>query len=148
VVSVTIDDGAGVWIYSKVTGLKKDEKRKPASGQWIAWPPSLMENGKIVDPSQTIEGRECVVAEYTFGTNHATAWIDRQSFHIIKNVATFKDVKRVMTMTDLREIAKGYYWPFGMTMTWADRTIINVTVSSITVNTGLSDTLFDVSKLK
>ena len=104
---------------------------------------------------ETISGRDAFVIE-SKGTKAPAdgkmpfekLWIDTKSYRMLKGSYSSPDGNVVMHSSDFRAIRGGFEWPYLTEVSVDGKLQSKMITKNIKLNSGLSDDLFDPSKLK
>jgi outer membrane lipoprotein-sorting protein len=143
--TIVIDDGTSVWIVNPVMGKSKMPPSEGSKyrGQWYCseYIPAQAE----IAGTETVGGRECwILAVKDEDADYSRIWIDAKSLALMK-VESVSDEDETTTalFSDFRKIAGSHEFPHRTDIYAGNDLISTIVVKSVSVNTGLSDDLFD-----
>ncbi|HEY3294055.1 MAG TPA: hypothetical protein VGL38_01310 [bacterium] len=143
----TISDGRNTWLISPMVGKQQiPEKGDPSSAN--CWGLKF-ENARVAG-SETVNGRECWIVESGRPDSiNDRYWLDKAKFDVLKGESKDGEghVLRWM-LSDFRPVLGHYDYPYKMEVFSGDTVVATMTVRTIAVNTGLSDTLFDADRIE
>jgi len=148
--TIVIDDGTNVWIVDPEMG----KSQIPASeggkyrGQWYCG--DYIPASAAIIGSETIGTRNCyVLAVDDEQSDCAKLWIDRESFDLMKlEGKPVEGETTVVLFSDLRKVADGIELPYKTEIFSGTDLISVVVITSVEVNQGLADELFDPDQVK
>lgn len=152
---IVIDDGTDTWTISSMSGKRKvsGDEAMPGTPEiehnWMDghWLESLQESCHI-EGSETVSGRDChVIVDDSPEHEFNRLWLDKESA-ILVQIESRDDkgeVTRIIN-SDFRDAAKGYLMPYVTEIYSKDQLMATSTITSLKVNEGLSDDLFDPDK--
>jgi outer membrane lipoprotein-sorting protein len=144
--SVIINDGADAWMISPMTGKQKlppeQARQQQITRDCWGFTPA---NSRITG-SDTLAGHECWLVEFTEDSVTHTLYLDKNSLLVRGGLATEGGVTVRWQLSDFRKVLDGYEHPYRIEVFDGSQLLSTMTVKSVTVNTGLSDALFDASK--
>lgn len=145
---ITVNDGKEAWQIHSVTGLAK-LKKKEEGGDFTRqrWLDSVEKSGKIRG-EEKLEERRCLVIDYVDEGKEATVWIDKESYMVIKNIVGEPGRQTETRYADFRPFYKEYVWPRSMEAWRNGQKVMTASVTAISANDQLDDTLFDVTRFQ
>ena len=143
--SVLIYDGADYWSISSVTGKTKVSKETAQPQHlYMDFSQHVQNEGQIVG-SAIVNGHDCyeslINGTEKTSPGNVMVWIDKKSYSVVK----IEDLRTKSSMVafDYRKVNGDIELPFKNNQ-YKDGTLVSVTtLSSIEINKGLSDDLFD-----
>ncbi len=149
--TIVIMDGADVWMINPMTGKMQLPSRDAARyrGQWLC-SDYIPQSAEVVG-SEAVGGQDCyVIVDKDQNTSIAKLWIDKKSYHLLKLEGKPEEGQPAMTavFTDFRKIEGAREIPYVTKVMLGPDVATTVTITSVTVNKGLSDELFDASKIE
>jgi outer membrane lipoprotein-sorting protein len=143
--TIIIDDGTAVWIVNPAMGksqMPPSEGRK-YRGQWYCseYIPALAE----IEGSETVGGRDCwILLVKDEDADYSRIWIDKETLVLVKLESKPEEGEPTTALfSDYRKIAGDHELPHKTEIYAGPDLISTIVVRSVTVNTGLSDDLFD-----
>jgi outer membrane lipoprotein-sorting protein len=143
----TISDGKSTWLISPMTGKQEvPEKGDPSSAN--CW--GLKFEQAKVTGSETIDGRECWIVESGKPDSITDRyWLDKAKYDVLKGESKDQEGHILRwSLSDFRPILGAFEYPYKMDVLSGDTVVASMTVSSVAVNTGLADSLFDPDKVE
>jgi len=148
--TIVIGDGKDYWLISPILGT---QKVPPAEGEkyqsdWQWWD-RLTTEARVVG-EEKVNARNCYVVEGKpkEGTAFSKLWIDKDSFFLVKAEGKADDTAMSMVCSDFRPIHGQFQIPYRTDIFAEGKVVSTVRVTSVKVNTGLADDLFDPKKAK
>ncbi len=147
--TVVIFDGKDTW--STVMGMKmklpKDKAMEQMSfAEYWKEPPE----GSTLLADETVSGRSCYVVQYPTSElikEPVKYWIDKEHFVTVRSEATLSGKLLRTDFSEFKAIHGDYVIPHKAQVTSDGKKTMDVVVTRAEVNTGVSDDLFDASKL-
>ena len=149
--TIVIKDGANVWMVNPMTG-KMQLPAGDASryrGQWLCTD-YVPESAEIVG-SEVVEGRDCfVIADKDPKATFAKLWIDKKNYHLLKLEGKPEEGQPAMValFSDFRKIAGDWEIPYMTKVNVGSDVASTIAVTSVAVNKGLGDDLFNAEKIE
>jgi len=150
--SVTIVNGETTIMWTPAAGKRQlpptEHRETAACREWWEW----MKTGTVTG-EDNVGDRDTYVVEAT-GESLKEApftkvWVDKSMLQMIQGEA--KDTPEgvmMITCSDIRRVMGELLLPYKMEMKQDGKLVFSVTVTSVLVNKGLADDLFDAGKLK
>ena len=147
--TVMIDNGEQAWMFSPFGGKKElsreeAERNAPARNCWGFFP----ENAKITG-SETMQGRDCYIVEIEEPGAMTRLWLDKQNFIPVQGET--RDSAGVELYrwihSDFHRIHGDWEYPYRTEMYEGSELAATMLVTSLDVNQGVSDDLFDPDKV-
>lgn len=146
--STIIYDGKDAWIISPFTGKSKipsEEGSKNLPGNdWFDFIPKDADYKGIED----VNGRSCYHIEVDGADKmpYKNMWIDNKTYVLVKAEGTAPGgEKLIWVFSDFNKIMKNWEIPYKTETFVNGNTLSTLTITSLDVNKGLSDDLFDAS---
>jgi outer membrane lipoprotein-sorting protein len=145
-----IGDGKQFWMVSSMMG-KQQLPQEEADKYNMRWHCSqyVPRAGEIVG-SETVNGRDChVIAAMEETFEMAKIWLDKETLDLVKAEAKPEDQDlTVMFFKDYRKVTGDFRYPFATEIHQKGKLVSTITVKTVEINKGLSDTLFDPDKVE
>jgi len=143
----TISDGKTSWLISPMTGKQEGpDKGDPSSAN--CWGLKL-EKARVTG-SETIDSRDCWVVESGKPDSITDRyWLDKAKYDVLKGESKDQEGHILRwSLSDFRPILGAYEYPYKMDVLSGDTVVASMVVKTVTVNTGLADSLFDPDKVE
>ena len=148
--TIVINDGASVWIIAPMLGKSQvpPEEGNKYRGQWTC-SDYIPADAQVIG-SETIDGRACyVLSVLDPSSDVAKLWIDQKDFSLLKMVGKEKEGEAMTALfSDFRKVAADLELPYKTEMYSGGDLITSMTITSVEINKGLADDLFDPDKVK
>jgi outer membrane lipoprotein-sorting protein len=149
--TTVIFDGVDTWVISSFMGKRKvsgeEAKDYQIERQW--W--DMLSKGASITGSETVGGRECWVVEMKKIEDAAFGrmWLDKDQLVLVKGESRSPEGETTQwVQSDFRKVAGGREMAH-RTEIYSNGKLVSVSrVTSIDVNRGLSDSLFDAAGIK
>ena len=147
--TVVLFDGMDVWTSTMGMKMKmpKDKVMEQLSfTEYWKEPPE----GSTVLGEETVNGRACYIVEYPkneFVDKPVKLWIDKEHYVSVKSEANMSGKLLVTMFSDFRAIDGDYVIPHKAEVFSDSAKTMDVAVTKVEVNKGVSDDIFDASKL-
>jgi outer membrane lipoprotein-sorting protein len=147
--TVTLFDGENVWSVAMgmKTKLTKEQSQNQDMKSYWNEPP---DGSKIVG-EETVNGRDCWIVEWPANPMLKTApkyWIDKTHFITVKSEGELSGKKIVTEMSDFRAVKDEFIVPYHSDSFSDGKKTLETDITELSINTGLSDDLFDPAKLQ
>ncbi|MGD1048578.1 MAG: hypothetical protein ABR899_07500 [Candidatus Krumholzibacteriaceae bacterium] len=148
--TIVISDGTNVWIIAPMLGksqIPPDEGKK-YSGQWTC-SDYIPADAQVIG-SETIDGRACyVLSVLDASSDVAKLWIDQKDLSLLKMVGKEKEGEAMTALfSDFRKIVGDLDLAYKTELYSGGDLIMTTTITSVEINKGLADDLFDPDKVK
>lgn len=146
--TVVIDNGADVWVIHSLTGKQKlpPEQAKQRGEFRECWD-FTPENSTVVG-SESVNGSDCYLVDMTRDDVKHRLWLEKSTGRVIQGEAHSEGESVRWALSDFRIVFDDYEYPHKIELFDGAQTISTMTVKSITVNSGISDDLFDPDKVE
>jgi len=144
--TVVVSDGSKVWMLNPMSGKVElpIEQAGEYRGQWHCTD-YIPKNAEIVG-SEVVNGRDChILAVKDPDAEAVKIWIDKKTYQLQKIAE--KDGTTVL-FSDFRKVQGGYEFPYKTEIYSEGKIATTIAVSSIDVNKGLKDDLFNPDKIE
>lgn len=143
--AIMVNDGVNAWIISPLGERKQlteeeAKRNEPAGNCWGFFP----DNAKVTG-SEMAHGRDCYIVELVEEGIRTRLWLDKTNFIPVQGEtrdSTGTEQYR-WTHSDFHPIAGDWEYPYQTEMYDGDSLAASVTVTSLEVNQGLSEALFN-----
>jgi outer membrane lipoprotein-sorting protein len=149
--TIVIKDGVNVWMVNPMTGKMKlpaaDANRY--RGQWLC-SDYIPQTAEIVG-SEAVGGRDCyVVADKDPKATFSKLWIDKKNYHLLKLEGKPEKGQPAMVaiFSDFRKVAGDWEVPYMTQVDMGTDVASTIAVTSVAVNKGLKDDLFNADKIE
>jgi len=148
--TIVINDGTSVWIIAPMLGKSQvptDEGNK-YRGQWTC-SDYIPADAQVIG-SETIDGRACYVLSVIDPLSDvAKLWIDQKDFSLLKMVGKDTEGEAMTALfSDFRKVVGDLELAYKTEMYSGGDLITTMTITSVEINKGLADDLFDPNKVK
>ncbi|MDZ7271467.1 MAG: outer membrane lipoprotein-sorting protein [candidate division KSB1 bacterium] len=150
--TVVIGDGTYYWLVSPMMGTQKlpQEEGEKYRSNWEWW--DRMTTEVRVVGEEKVNGRTCHVVEGKSkqGSPFSKLWIDKQTFLLVKAEGTAGATAERMSIlcSDFHTVHRDFEIPYRTDVFVGGKLSSTTRVTSVKVNTGLADDLFDPKKVK
>jgi outer membrane lipoprotein-sorting protein len=148
--TIVISDGTNVWIIAPMLGKSQvpPDEGKKYSGQWTC-SDYIPADAQVIG-SETIDGRACyVLSVLDASSDVAKLWIDQKDLSLLKMVGKEKEGEAMTALfSDFRRVADDLELAYKTEMYSGGDLITTMTITSVEINKGLADDLFDPDKVK
>jgi outer membrane lipoprotein-sorting protein len=149
--TLAISDGKEAWVISPFTGKQKlpeeEASRMKVGGYW--WEPYI-KDGQVTG-TETVDGRKChlVVMKNQENSPFTKLWLATDTLVQVRAELQMGQGETTMLyFSDFREVAPGFEIPYQTISKVGDKVQSTVKVTHVKVNQGLTDDLFDASKVE
>jgi outer membrane lipoprotein-sorting protein len=149
--NVVIFDGKDAWTINQFTGKQKlptDATTTPKSQ--MTWWENLPVNGKVIG-SEKIGDKDCYIVEVwneEKKNDKMKGWLDKTSLLLIQMEFKGEDGKTFKTVSSNFKKVKEWEMPYTTEVFAGGKLMSKTTIKTLEINKGLSDDLFDASKVK
>ncbi|MFH1134488.1 MAG: hypothetical protein V1816_00230 [Pseudomonadota bacterium] len=148
--TIAVSDGQNAYIFSPFQGKQKlpPEQAKQISNSAFWWE-STLDEGSLAG-KETVDGRDCLILNIKPSEVQpfTKIWLDKDRLVIAKAVGQTPQGVTVETMfSDYRAVMGDFEIPYKTASFSEGKPLSTVTVSSVTVNKGLEDDIFDPEKI-
>ncbi|HUT02924.1 MAG TPA: outer membrane lipoprotein-sorting protein [bacterium] len=153
--TVVVFDGKDTWTVSPFVGKRrlKPSEVKDATPR-IQWSDKLKDRVRLVG-KEKVDGREAYVidvnqtgAEASGSLPFSKVWVDTANYQMLKGELKMQDKPAEMRFSDFRKVYGDFTMPFLQQVFVGGVPQTKIVTKSIKTNVGLSDDLFDASKLE
>lgn len=146
--TITIHDGVDTWMISPFTGKQKISGLGGNQNQMQTnWWDYISENSTITG-SEEVSGRECHVISVSGNAPFDKLWLDKNSFVMVKAEFGGAGGTMLLVYSDFRKIKGEWEMPYKTEMYQDGKLFSTSVTSSIEINRGLPDELFDADKVQ
>ena len=142
---ITIYDGTDTWMIHPMTG-----KTKSPLTQERDWWKSVSDK-TVLSGKESVGGRDCHVIDFSADDEAPLdkIWLDTEELLMIQAEVSAPNGKMMrILMSDFRPLEGEWKMPYKTEVFEGEKIGATVTVTSVDVNTGLSDDLFDAEKVE
>lgn len=148
--SIKVYDGREGWLFIPVVGRQKIEPDEvfPDHGDPLAWA-SELQDARVLD-MEKVQGRECYVVETGLSEKGTTKmWVDKTTLVQVKSETLFENKPPVSVLhSEFRTITDDFEMACKTVMREGEDVLAVIKVESISINSGLDDSLFDPEKVE
>lgn len=147
--TVTLFDGTDTWTLAMgmKTKLPKDAAQNSSSSPtYWSEPPA----GSKISGEETVGGRECWIVELPPNPLTPSAprmWVDKAKFVNVRSESVLSGKTMRTDFSDFRDVKGALEIPYKADVYSNDQKTMTAEITKLETNTGLSDDLFDPSKL-
>jgi outer membrane lipoprotein-sorting protein len=147
--TIMVNDGTNAWMFSPFGGKQQlspeeAERNEPSRNCWGYFP----DNARVTGDEQA-QGRDCYVVEMDDEGAHTKLWLDKKNFMSVQGETrdSTGEGNFHWKHSDFHPIQGDWEYPFMTEMYDGDTLAATLKVTSLEVNQGLSDDLFDPDKV-
>lgn len=148
--NILIFDGTDLWTINKFAGKKKlPSDTYVGTKDQLNWWEDLPEKGEIIG-SEKIGDRDCYIVE-TWNEkdkdNKIKGWVEKNTLLLIKMESKSSKDKTFMVINSNFQKVKEWELPYTTEVFTDGNLMAKTTITSLDINKGLSDDLFDADKI-
>ena len=149
---ITIYDGTDTWMIHPMMGKTKSpgsESQNPLT-QERDWWKSVSDKTVLLD-KESVGGRDCHVIDFSADDEAPLdkIWLDTEELLMIQAEVSAPNGKMMrILLSDFRPLEGEWKMPYKTEVFQNDKLMATMTMTSVDVNTGLSDDLFDADKIE
>jgi outer membrane lipoprotein-sorting protein len=146
--AITLFDGADYWTVTMGMKMKLPPEQvgdQKTSDYWHAPP-----EGSTIIGDETVNGRDCWIVQYPENPMMKEApryWIDKEKFVFVRTVSELSGKEIRSDFSDFRTVKGDFEIPYHIDVYSGEDKTMTADVTKLEIGTGLSDELFDASKL-
>ncbi|MGQ9852815.1 MAG: outer membrane lipoprotein-sorting protein [Candidatus Oleimicrobiaceae bacterium] len=147
---VVIGDGKDYWLISPMVGTQKvpPAEGERYRGEWQWWD-QLTTEAQVVG-EEKVNGRNCylVQGKPKEGFAFSKLRIDKETFLLVKGEGKSNGTAMSVVSSDFRPVRGQFHMPFRTEVYSDGKLVSTIRVTSVKVNAGVADELFDPKKVK
>ena len=153
---ITIYDGTDTWMIHPVTGKVKSpgSQSENTFTQGRDWWKSVSDK-TVLSGKESVGGRDCHVIDFSADENAPIKrlWLDSKELMMVQAEVSAPNATMRILLSDFRPLEGEWKMPYKTEVfvslaTEGEKIVTTITVTSVDVNTGLSDDLFDGEKVE
>jgi len=149
---ITIYDGTDTWMIHPMTGKTKSpgsQSQDPFLQERDWW--DSVSDKTVLSGKESVGGRDCHVIDFSADENAPIKrlWLDSKDLMMVQAEVSAPNGKMMrILMSDFRPLEGEWKIPYKTEVFEGEKIGATITVTSVDVNTGLSDDLFDAEKVE
>ncbi|MFZ5433616.1 MAG: outer membrane lipoprotein-sorting protein [Calditrichota bacterium] len=146
--TIVINSGDKAWMFNSFTGKTEmdPEDADQASDFQDCWG-FTPENSKVVGSGEA-QGRDCWIVDMVRDSVQHKLWLDKERLFVIQGESHDEEAGIRWALSDFRKINGKFDYPHKIEMFDGDEPVSTMTVTSVKINDGLADDLFDPEKVE
>jgi outer membrane lipoprotein-sorting protein len=145
--TIILHDGTNTWMISPFTGKKMLSENEAGPYRSHQDPSAFLENAEVIG-SENVNGRDCYIVKTSAEGGSVTLWLDKKSLVTVQGETGEGETKVRWMHSDFRKVKGDWEVPFKTEMYQGEQLLSVVEVKNVSVNTGLSDDLFDPNRVE
>lgn len=148
--TIIINDGVNAWMITPYTGKQKldigqSSQYKEKSNWW-----AMIDPNAVITGTENVSGKTCYIIE-SHGSDRypfAKIWVDKDKYTLVKaETNSLNSTPMTSVLSNFKEIKAGWEIPHKIDVYQGGNLVSTSMVKSLEINNGLSDELFDASKV-